>query len=90
MSTVKEEGNTNQDVKTDSPVEVERDHDSTDVSRSEPHSALVTCSDEQELVRKLDRRILPIICSMYFFACALFLVNLTKYHCGHFLSRSFG
>ena len=35
----------------------------TDCSRAE---------EERRLVRKLDRRILPIICAMYFFACEFF------------------
>jgi hypothetical protein len=35
------------------------------------HSSFLNADEERRLVRKLDRRILPIACLMYLFACRL-------------------
>ena len=72
MNAVKHESTAELESKNDSHVEETRASGSTHSSLSEADRVLAVSKDEQKLIRKLDKRIMPIICSMYFFACTLF------------------
>ena len=76
ISTVKDESGTEREIK-DSVNIIEMEAlGNSGLSTDESHGGTETHADEQRLIRKLDRRILPIISLMYFFVCTLSLIRI--------------
>ena len=71
ISTVKDESGTEREIKDSVNIIEIGVLGSSSLSTNESPGGTETHSDEQRLIRRLDRRILTIISLMYFFVCTL-------------------
>lgn len=62
-----------QDVKPEQDIERREYREKSPDGSSVGEEPIVVSVEERQLVRRLDRRILPIACLMYLFACKSFL-----------------